>query len=226
MINKILLLSKNDIPFEQAQLIIHQPTLKEIAYIGQDAFFTGCEYLNFSKDKLNEEDKNHLGNLSDFEILMTIMKDKSIAVQKNKTCMQFVLLLLFPDYTINFLPMSIMLSKQTDAGLEQHLIDKDNFESFRNIVSEMFCLNQTHGNTNKYNPGGPQAQALVKKFKQREKKLAKLKNNGKQTTEISILSQYISILAVGQQKDMNKLLQYSVYQLFNEVNRFYLFSFT
>jgi hypothetical protein len=34
MINKIMLETGIDIPFEEAQLIIHQPTIKEIAYIG------------------------------------------------------------------------------------------------------------------------------------------------------------------------------------------------
>ena len=42
MLNKLLLLSKSDIPFEQARLIIHQPTLKEISYIGESSFFSGC----------------------------------------------------------------------------------------------------------------------------------------------------------------------------------------
>jgi hypothetical protein len=47
-------MSKNDIPFEEARLIIHNPTLKEIAIIGEDVFFMGCEYLNFSKQFLKE----------------------------------------------------------------------------------------------------------------------------------------------------------------------------
>jgi hypothetical protein len=42
MENELLYLSGNDIPFEKARLIIHQPTVKEIAYIGEKNFFTGC----------------------------------------------------------------------------------------------------------------------------------------------------------------------------------------
>ena len=73
----------------------------------------------------------------------------------------------------------------------------------------------------KYNPGGPQAKALVQKFKQRQKKLAELKNqNKKQQLSTSIFSRYISILAVGEKKDMNKILQYTIYQLFDEFYRF------
>ena len=59
-VNQLLLLSKNDIPFESARLIVHQPSIKQIAYIGQRSFFSGCEYLSFSKNKLKQQDKVRL----------------------------------------------------------------------------------------------------------------------------------------------------------------------
>lgn len=120
--------------------------------------------MNFSKDKLDEKDKIHLEHLTDFEVLMTIIKDESIIARTNKAHMQMVLALMFPDYQVSFLPMSIMVSRKTDEGLESHLIDKDNFNSFREIVSKMFHLSRTDAGGKKYNPGGPQAKALVKKF--------------------------------------------------------------
>ena len=221
MTNELLLLAGQDLPFEQAQLIIHPPTIKQIAFIGEKTFYSGCQYLNFSKKNLQEKDKNRLDDLTDFEVLMTIMRDKNIAVQQGKISMQLVLLLMFPDYNISFLPMSILKKKKTDEGMERHTIDKENFESFRNIVSKMFCLDYTQSDSSKYNPGGPQAEALVKKFKQRQKRLAKLKSNGKQS-DISILLQYVSILAVGLHKNINELMQYTVYQLFDEFRRFRL----
>ena len=39
MLNDLLLLSGNDIPFIEAQVNIHQPSIKEIAYIGEESFF-------------------------------------------------------------------------------------------------------------------------------------------------------------------------------------------
>lgn len=153
---------------------------------------------------------------------MTIIKDESIIARTNKAHMQMVLALMFPDYQVSFLPMSIMVSRKTDEGLESHLIDKDNFNSFREIVSKMFHLSRTDAGGKKYNPGGPQAKALVKKFEQRAKKLAKLKSQGRQDTGIHILKQYISILAVGEHKDKNMLMQYTVAQLFDEFDRFKL----
>lgn len=218
--NKLLLISKNDIPFIDAQISIHQPSIKEIAYIGQATFYEGCNLLTFSQDFLNDQDKNHLNNLTDFEILMTILKNDNIAIKQNKVCMQLVLYLLFPQFKINFSPMSIILSKTTENGLETHLIDKNNFDNFKTIIKEMFCLDwQLFNNSSKYNPGGSQAKALVKKFRQRQQKLTKIKKNqGKE--DFSLFYNYISILAVGENKDINELLQYSVYQLFDEFHRF------
>ena len=60
MINELLLLSGNDIPFVEGTVTIHPPTMSEIAYIGEDVLFTGCELLKFSKDILTSEDKLRL----------------------------------------------------------------------------------------------------------------------------------------------------------------------
>ena len=42
MMDELLLLSGNDIPFTEAALTIHSPILKEIGYIGEDSFWIGC----------------------------------------------------------------------------------------------------------------------------------------------------------------------------------------
>lgn len=214
MENELLYLSGNDIPFEQARLILHQPTIKQIAYIGEKNFFTGCQFLIFSKEKnLQDKDKILLEDSHDFKVLMTMIRQNNVIAKNYKICINMVLALIFPQYQIDFLPLSIRLLKDE----ESFFIDENNFDSFKQIIQRMFCL-ETNKTSSKYNPGGPQASALVKKFQERAKKLAKLK--GQVVEQINILSQYISILAVGQQKNMNQLLQYTVYQLQNEMRRF------
>lgn len=212
MKNELLYISGNDIPFEEARLILHQPTIKEIAFIGQKNFFTGCQFLNFSKNNLQIKDNSLSEDLNDFKILMTMIRQNNVVTNGYKICMNMVLTLIFPDYKIDFLPLSIRLLKDG----ESFFIDENNFDSFKDIIQKMFCL-RTERNT-KYNPGGPQATALVKKFQERARKLAKLK--GEDEDQINIFSQYISILAVGEQKTMNQLLQYTVYQLQNEIRRY------
>lgn len=218
MLNELLLLSKNDIPFLQAKMTIHPPTAKEIGYIGQDTFFIGCQLLNFTRENLTLEDKNRLGDITNFEILMSVIQDRSPVAQRNKTCMEMVLLLLFPEYSISFLPNCIGFIKDNQVTK----IDKNNFNTFQQIIRDMFGLRTIFKNNIEYNPGNAKAEALVKQFERYHQKLAEMKKTGERGQNVTILSRYISILAVGENKDINSLLEYTVYQLFDQFQRFRL----
>ena len=213
MLNELLLLSGNDIPFEEAKISIHQPTIKEIAYIGEEAFFTGCELINFSKNILPEQDKVNLEDKTNFDILIAILRERNAVMQRNRNCVEMVLALIFPWYTIDITSDAIVLEKEE----ERHLINNDNFETFKTIFNMMFSFSKDESRD--YNPSGEVAKRIAEKLKQRHQKLAELKE-GKQ--KIDILSRYVSILAVGEHKDMNSLLNLSVYQLFDEFERFKL----
>jgi len=217
MDNDLIFLSGVDIPFPEAQVVLHQPTIKEISYIGEQAFYTGIEFLRFSKNSLNEEDRNRLENLTDFDILMSIMKDKSAIVQQNKACMEMVLSLIFPDYIIS-LDKSIVLTK----GKEKYEINSKNFQNFQDIVFKMFSLENVGFNKN-YNPSGKMAQSIAKKIRQGIEERNKRKQQMSESEKkIDIFSRYVSILAVGEHKDLNSLMNYTVYQLFDEFRRYEL----
>jgi len=209
----LLFLSKNDIPFIEAQITIHQPTIKEIAYIGEEAFFTGCELINFSKNILSKEDKMNLENKTNFDILIAILKERNAVMQKNRNCVEMVLALIFPYYTIDISNDCIILKKDEEI----HLINNDNFESFKLIFNQMFSFSRE--DVRDYNPSGELARKIAEKFQKRQQKLAELKQDRK---KIDILSRYVSVLAVGEHKDINSLLNLSVYQLFDEFERFKL----
>lgn len=214
--NVLLFFSKNDIPFIQGELILHNPTITQIALLGDQIFFKGCHLLNFSKEDLNEEGKKSLNNLSDFEVLMTIIgKNDDVAVKEVKQVLQSFFLLILPDYKINFLPSSLMFTRKVNDQVERKFINNDNFISFKNIVSQLFCFKKFLGFNLSYRPGGPQARSLVKKFEERRKKLAELKKQAGQQPP-SVLAQYILILAVQERKDINSLLQYTLFQLLNQ----------
>ena len=219
MVNELLLLSGSDIPFPEAGITIHPPTIKEISYIGEEPFFIGCELLNFSKDILDDKDKSRLEQLTNFEILMSIMNDNNPALKRQKYCVLMVLSLIFPKYQISLSVDKIRLVEIDEKGFfeEEHAIDKNNFENFKIILKEMFCLNR--GGSDDFNPNGDLSKKIADKLKQRQKKLAEQKSGSQ---KVAILSRYISILTVGQKKDMNSLLGYTVFQLFDEYRRFEL----
>lgn len=214
MLSELLLLSGNDIPFPQAQLTIHPPTLKEIALLGEDTFYTGCEFLRFSKDNLSEQDKSNLTEQTNFEVIMSILKEQNATIQKIRTCVILLLAILFPEYEINLGETIKLTHNQTR---EEHHIDKDNYDAFVSILNETLCLKVSGGGAD-YNPGGEIAKRIADKLRKRQQTLAEEKGPQK----IAILSRYASILAVATQKDLNNLMQYTIYQLFDEFQRFQL----
>lgn len=216
MLNELLLLSGNDIPFPEAQLVIHQPRIFEIAYIGEEKFYTGCELLRFSKDNLTDEDKIHLINQTNFEILMSILNEKNNPVaQQHRVCVISLLSLIFPNYTIHFKRDGIYFKKPEED--EVYIINNNNYQKFLFIINEIFALNKEGDNTD-YNPQGELAKKIADKLKKGRQKVAAVEKNQK----IAIISRYISILTVGLQKDINSFMQYTVYQLFDEFKRYEL----
>ena len=218
MINELQLLAGTDIPFPEAQISIHQPTLKEISYIGEDKFFYGSQLLKFSKDILNTEDKNRLSNYADFDILMQIVldgkKNNEKIIKESVDNMIYILQLLFPNYEIKITDKEIVIAKED----EKHFLNKENFDAFKKIVNEIFLLKHDKNNGD-YNPQGNLSKRIAEKFRKRHQQLAKLKGDGK---KIAIYSRYVSILAVGEQKDINDLMQYTIYQISDEYKRFCL----
>ena len=212
MNNDLLLLSKNDIPFTQARVNIHQPTIKEISLISEESFHIGCQFLNFSIDNLSYEDKINLVNKTNFEVFMSVMNSKEKA--KYKVDALLVLTLLFPEHHIKITTDKILLER--DGIISS--IDNLNFEDFKDILSEMFCLKDKNNQSGTYNPANEYAAKIAEKFKKRQEKLAK--DKGMDLKKIAVFSRYVSILAVGEHKDINKLMEYTVYQLKDEFTRF------
>lgn len=218
MKNELLLLSGADIPFIEGTATIHQPTIYEISLLGEEILFTGCELLKFSKDILNPEDKTRLFNQTDFNILMSIMNDKSGSMIFNVSCAKQVLDLIFPLYTVTIVPTAILLLDRNDKFTICGQINDINFLAFKDIIIQMFCLKQT-SSSQEYNVQGELAKQIAEKFRRRKQQLAEL---SPKPSKIAIFSRYISILTVGEHKDMNDFMQYTVYQLFDEFQRFQL----
>lgn len=211
--NDLMLMAGVDIPFPEAQVSIHQPSIKEIGLIGEESFYSGCGTLNFSKNSLSLEDRIALKDYTDFEILMSMINNKSFNTQQNRIDMMMILTLIFPEYQIHFKQNEIDLIKEG----ESHLINSGNFEEFKKILTAMFCL-KGKGNETEYNPSGDKAREIIEKLNKRKQKLAE--QNGDQ--KVSVLNRFASILAIGQKQDLNEILDYTVYQLFDQFDRFTL----
>ena len=219
IIPRIKLDTKVDIPFPAAQVTIYQPSIEEIGMlVDESEFIIGINAL--SKDYKSLQDNSDLSNMSNFEILMSIIKEKNENSKKVAQAISDVLFLIFPKYKVGFTPRSIIL--QDEEGI--HMIDQTNFDEFGKIIYDMFCLGELSGETQgEYNPSGPRARALVEQFRKKRELLAQLKKErGQDQAKMSLYGRYLNVLAVGEGKDKNELKKYSVYQLIEEFKRFQL----
>ena len=159
-LDPLLLFSGNDIPFISCGVTIHHPTIKEIAYLGEDTFFTGYQMLLISKNILSQEDKVNLETLTNFDILIAILEEHNAVIQKNRNCIQMVLMLLFPEYEIILKKDVIILKKENEEKNSN-----DNFD---------------------------------------------------------IIGRYISVLSIGLSIDIKTFMDYTIYQLFDQIKRYEL----
>lgn len=211
MDNELLLITGRDIPFIEAQVTIHQPRLYEISFIGEENFLAGCQFINFTKDKINEEDRIGLEDKSDFEIFMSIMCSKEKIPYKESVRLLFSLI--FPDYQVKFTPDVILLASKDNSTR----IDVQNYDVFKDILNSMFCLKDSDTGGKDYNPIDDRAAKIVNKFRKRKEKIAQIKGDSK---KVAIFSRYMSILATGLHMDINIFNNYTVFQLKDQIKRF------
>ena len=213
IVNKALLLSGKDIPFVGAQTAIHQPKLWEIGMMGgEEKFLYGSQFLLFDKNSYLDQDKNGLDDKSNFYIFMAIMNNPESSIHKQGA--KDLLTLLFPYDTILFKKNKILLQREDMTSC----IQEENFDEFQDIIRTMFFSDSDEEKT-KYDPADKLASKIADKIKKGRTKAAKSKNIN-EDEEIEYYSQYASILAVGLQKDINELMNYTVYQIKSEFKRF------
>lgn len=213
-LDELLLQSGNDVPFGPAQVTIHNPRLNEIAFIGEDNFHNGIHFLNFDKSRLSVEDKSDLTERDNFDIFMSMINDSRLA--KYKVSALMVLALLFPQHKIKIEKDQILLQLENFSST----LNKINYEEFKEVLQQMFCLNfSADGGQDSYNPQDALAAKIAEKIKKGKEKRQKAKG---EKGKISVYAHYVSVLSIGLKKDKNELMNYTVYQIRDEMTRFQL----
>jgi hypothetical protein len=142
---------------------------------------------------------------------MAIMNNGENSIHKQGA--RDLLTLLFPEDTVVFEKDKILLQKENFTSV----IQEENFDEFQNIIREMF-FSGLDEEQKSYDPADKQASKIAEKIKKGKSKAAKSK--GSENDDFEFYSQYASILAVGLKKDINELMNYTVYQIKSEFKRF------
>lgn len=212
----LLLLSGNEIPYPAAGLVVHNPTLKEIAYLGEEDFFTGYQMLIISKNVLIEEDKINLEKLTNFDILIAILRERNAVMQKNRNCVKQILELIIPGYEVSFTTDKIVFKNDS----EEKFLNKDNFDNFQILLKTMFSFGDEEGVPQDFNPDGRLAAKIAEKLKKRHQILAA---QGKGDSQ-DIIGRYASILSIGASVPLTEIFNYTLYQLFDQLKRYQLYA--
>ena len=213
MDTRLNLMCGTDYPIPECQLILHQPQIKEISYIGEEDFFTGIQCLCLNKSMFTQ-DESRLLNTSNFQIFMTIMSESETA--DKKFAVQQVCTLLFPDYKISFTPRSMIFSKEK----EMVTIDENNFSYLQEGIGKICCLSTGPMSAQTFNPADAQAKAIAEKLMRGRQRVAAEKGS----TNGSIFSQYLSILTIGAYSmSLQDAMSLTIYQLYDLVERFNLY---
>ena len=202
-----------DIPIPECQLVIHQPRIREIAYLGEQDFFTGVQTLCIDK-KMMIQDKALLDTTNNFQIFMTIMSEKETVDKKE--AVQQVCTLLFPECKTIFTPRSMIL--QGKDGMIT--IDENNFEPIQQIVTQICCLRSGPGDQQSFNPVNEKAAEIARKLMRGRQIVAEQKGE----TNTSIFSQYLSTLTVGlHSMSLQDLMDLTMFQLYDLIERYMLY---
>lgn len=203
-----------DLPIPECQLVVHQPTISEIAFIGEADFFIGVQALCLYKSMF-VEDKTLSDDITNFQIFMTIMMDKESKKQKNAVNM--VLKLCFPEYKVLITPNSLIFNKEGQSGI---IVDEKNFEPLQDILRKIFCMKDGPMDQQAFNPGNAKAQEIAKKLMRGRDRIAAERGG----SNSSVFSQYISILTVGlSSMSMQDLIKLTMFQLYDLIDRYNLY---
>ena len=210
---RLALMCGSDYPIPECNLSVHQPKIKEIALIGESDFFTGIQCLCLNKTMF-VQDESLLESTSNFQIFMTIMSEKEGA--EKKFAVQQVNTLLFPQYKVSFTPRSLIFFKDG----ETILIDENNFEYLQQALTAICCLKTGPMDQQSFNPANKQAREIAEKLMRGRQRVAAQKGE----TNVSIFSQYLSILTVGlQSMSIQDTMDLTMFQLYDLVERYMLY---
>ena len=222
-IDSLTLISGIDVPIPEIGVNIHQPTIREIAYIGEKSFYEAAQTVIIQKEdfingleNITQEDKIALSQMSNFEIFLKLVEANPLSSTK----VQMLLSLLFPDFNSSIEERFIFLVNPKEQ--KNILINDSNFEILQEVITTILCLQS--GNTKEeFNPQGDRAREIAEKIKRGRERAARLK--GEKRQQSNFLSKYISGLGIGTNTlNIHNVLDLTLYQLLNQLERYGLYT--
>lgn len=205
-----------DVPIPELRLTLHQPTLKELSYLGTDNdIFSAIRFLILEKDKYFQGVQGNL-QITNFQVFSTILQESN--AKELKSTVFSLLMILFPNYSFMFSPSGGLIATNIEENITV-LIDDNNFPVLQQKCKECFRTDKLFANEQEYNPVNKKAQEIADKIKQGRARVAAQKAN---LGEESQIARYVSILSVGLKLSPLEITQWTLPTLFEIFERFNL----
>lgn len=212
---RLNLICGTDMLIPECNLVVHQPRIKEISFIGESDFFIGAQTLCLHKTMFIE-DKTILDSINNFQIFMTIMLQDE--TKDKKANILNVLNLLFPSYKINVTPNSLLFIKE---GVPPITVDGNNFEALQEVLRLIFCMHNGPMDQQAFNPANDKAREIAQKLMRGRQRVAAQNGN----SNVSVFSQYMSILTIGLgSMSLQDLTNLTMFQLYDLMERYTLYT--
>ena len=186
--------------------------MTEISFVGEENVFVGVQTLCLNKTMFIQ-DESVLEQVNNFQIFMTVINDKSTADKKE--AVKQVLKLILPKYQVMMTPKSIVVNEEGAS----HMLDEDNFEAFQEALKLIFCAKTGPMNQQAFNPANAKAKEIADKLMKGRQRVAQQKGE----LNVSVFSQYLSILTIGLHIPITELLKTTMFQLYDLMERYTLY---
>ena len=192
-----LYLSGQDVPVPECNIVIHQPTIKQIVMFKESHFLAAVNIFSHAKENADRVRENNSSayQFSDFQILLAVITQDSNIQSSVDSLFQ----LIFPQYNVTIVNEEIHFY---EGEKRVGMIHERNYTAFINILDKLFTL--PSDKKKEYNPANEKARKIAEKFKKRNEILSKKKGQ-KSGESPSLFGTYVSVLSIGMHLDMRVL---------------------
>ena len=233
-IDSLVLMTGQPIELKESAVKIQQPKLKEIALIGESKFFQSMNIFYIGPEPLAEfiqnldtitegEKKYLIESSTSYDNLLFLMQASSVGgsadrfhvVEMTKTVFELII----PSHKFSFnAEGSVMLLMGRNMS-DSIVVDRDLFLVLKDICVQIFLLHKFFSSEDK-NKLSEAAQKIADRMAEAEEKIKNMNNEGQ--GDDSQFSRMLSIL--GMNKELDYLSNLTIYQLYNQFERFNLFT--
>lgn len=211
-------LSGLPIEVKGCNIAITQPRMRDVCAFGEEDFLLTVSLFVNDKELISRASQGNpqLKRYDDFQILLVVLGQEKEMMRR----VQDLFSLIFPNYYIQFSAGCIDFRIE-EGGRIVGRIDPRGYPEFKRTLRELFLpSNMEDSDDSEFHPVNDKAAEIAKKLAQAREKRAKMKRDQKGGKRDSLFAIYLSSLSIGLQMDVNVLLGYTPFQLYDAFLRF------